>query len=363
MSNDPRSLGNDSFDHLVYVRIFEGCNLACEHCFIPPNPKVMTPESLSKVPEIVSGFAKPGQTILIQWHGGEPTLLGPDIVRNSIEAWKTRSPEYNWRFGIQTNLTTYNDAWKQLYRDHFDGQVGVSWDPEIRIERKGRPETNKSFETSFWANMQQLVADGLEPYLVVTGTKIFFDTFRNPHDFFTLMRRYGITSGHIERLTRTGVARENWGRLGLSNLEYSRNMLRFGRAYFDQLRHSTNAANPPVRLSPFDGLQKSLQRLERGQAGGSGCLSGICDTRFHTIDANGYKTGCTAVTSEIDNKNADVKTIQIADFRIARKMRQSSCVDCAFRTICSSGCLATDKWDGSGECSGGKKLFEGLRAL
>lgn len=26
------------FDHLVYLRIHEGCNLWCEHCYIPANP-------------------------------------------------------------------------------------------------------------------------------------------------------------------------------------------------------------------------------------------------------------------------------------------------------------------------------------
>ena len=29
------------FDHMLYMRLFEGCNVFCEHCFIPNNPKKM----------------------------------------------------------------------------------------------------------------------------------------------------------------------------------------------------------------------------------------------------------------------------------------------------------------------------------
>lgn len=363
MTTDPRSLGEESFDHLVYVRLFEGCNLSCEHCFIPANPKLMGEEALRGVPDLVGGFAKPGQTILIQWHGGEPTLLGHKVIRDSIDYWLQNYPQYNWKFGIQTNLTTYSSEWRDLYRDHFDGNVGVSWDPEIRLMRPGRHDTNQEFEDIFWGKLAELVADDLSPYLVVTGTKLFFERFTNPHDFFELMEANGIPNGHIERLTKTGVARQNWGRIGLSNREYSRYMLRFGRAYRDYLGKPRSSDHPPVHLSPFDGLFESLDRLSKGLAGGSGCLSGVCDTRFHTIDANGYKRGCTAVTSEVDNRNAGEQIIQIHDFRMARFMRQKSCDGCEFKPICSSGCLASDKWDESNECSGGSILFTGLKSL
>lgn len=363
MSNDPRALGAESFDHLVYIRLFEGCNLACEHCFIPANPKKMDEADLRGVPALIANFAKPGQTILIQWHGGEPTLLGPQVIRDSIEYWLEHHPEYNWVFGIQTNLTTYSPEWRQLYLDHFWGQVGISWDPEIRLLRPGRPETNAAFEELFWANVDQLHVDGLTPYLVVTGTRVFFERFPNPHDFFSLMEAHHIHNGHIERLTKTGVARQHWDRIGVTNLEYSKHMLRFGRAYKDYLSRLRSMDQPPVHLSPFDGLVESLARLANGQAGGSGCLSGVCDTRFHTIDANGYKRGCTAVTSEVDNRNAGENIVIIHDFRLARFIRQKSCDGCDFRPICSSGCLASDKWDESGECSGASHLFKGLQIL
>lgn len=356
-------MATEDFDHLVYVRIFEGCNLACEHCFIPANPKKMTEQQLLNLPSEFTRFAKPGQKILIQWHGGEPTMLGPDILRDSMAHWIKAYPEYRFSFGIQTNLMTYNEDWKQLYLDYFNGHIGVSWDAKIRLMRKGKKESNAEFEEKFWSNLNQLVSDGISPYLVVTGTKIFFEMFKNPYDFFELMKETGIQSGHIERLTKTGVAREHWGEIGCTNAEHSHYMLKFARAYFSYLKMPHSPDSPPIHLSPFDGLKASLERLEAGEAGGSGCLSGICDTRFHTFDANGYKKGCTAVTSESDNKNSGVQVVQILDYRLARKLRQNSCTGCDFLPICSSGCLASEKWDDSGECSGGKILFKGAQKL
>lgn len=362
-TNDPRALGAEGFDHLVYVRLFEGCNLACQHCFIPANPKKMTEEQLKKLPSDFSKFAQPGQTILVQWHGGEPTMLGHDVIEKAIEHWKSEYTDYKFKFGIQTNLLTYNSEWERVYKEHFDGQVGISWDPEIRLTRKGRPETNADFENQFWAKVEQLVSDGIEPYLVVTGTRKFFEKFQNPHDFFEMMESRGIPNGHIERLTKTGVARQYWDEIGLSNKEHSRYMLRFARSYIDYLSKPRMSDSKPIHLSPFDGLVSSIERMRLGGSGGSGCLSGVCDTRFHTFDASGYKKGCTALTSEVDNKNAGEQVIQIADLRFARKLRQHTCVGCPYLSICSSGCMATDKWDESGECSGGSILFKGIEEL
>src|SRR5690606_30019336 len=162
------ALGADDFDHLVYVRLFEGCNLACQHCFIPANPKKMSDEQLRNLPLEFSRFASPGQRILIQWHGGEPTMLGHQVILNAIEHWRATYPQYEFSFGIQTNLMTYDRDWKQLYEKHFNGNVGISWDPEIRLLRKGKPESNAEFEERFWPKVDELVADGLNPYLVVT---------------------------------------------------------------------------------------------------------------------------------------------------------------------------------------------------
>ena len=346
------------FDHLVYLRIVEACDLACAHCFIPANAKRMRMDAITRTPDLVRTFAEPGSRILLQWHGGEPTLVGPKFMAEAIGAIEAGGSEYRWTHGIQTNLMSYSPEWADLFRAKFSGQIGVSWDPGIRLMRKDDYSSNAEFESRFWPALDQAVADGLDPCLTVTGTKVFFDSVPNPIEFLDMLESRGVTRAHIERITPTGTARRNWERLGVSNGMWSRSMTRFLRAYSRWLDVDPTRK---LRLSPFDGLVASASALADGAATrGSGCLSGACDTRFHTVDQNGYKRGCTALTSESDNARADpIAKLSVEDPSKAREERQIfNCHSCRFRAICSSGCLALDFDDGSGECSGGKALLQ-----
>lgn len=359
--NDPKNASPDAFDYLVYLRIFEGCNLHCEHCFIPANPKKMTINQIENVPSEILKFAHEGSRILIQWHGGEPTALGSKWFSEAIEA--INKGPFEFTHGIQTNLMNYNDSWKDIFVKYFDSSVGVSWDPLIRLMKRGVPESNADYEIKFWDQINRLVNDGISPYLVVTGTKIFFEKFKNPFTFFSMMEEKGIPNAHIERLTKTGYARESWNRIGVNNKEWSDYMSRFARAYAIY-SNKTRQGIQEFNLSPFDGINESVDRLLAGLSGGYGCLSGSCDTRFHTFDASGYKSGCTALNSEDDNKNSsEVQVVQFFDFKAVRKLRQVDCASCEFKPICSSGCLASEKMDVSGECSGGFGLFSTIKEL
>lgn len=367
--NDPRN-ASDNFDHLIYLRVFEGCNLHCEHCFIPSNPKKMSIDRLYELKEYVSSFASIGDTILIQWHGGEPTSIGSKWMEKALDIINSELKDYNIVHGIQTNLINYDEKWKDIYIKYFDSSIGVSWDPEIRLLKKGKPETNKKYEEIFWSKIEKLISDGIEPYLVITGTKIFFEKFKNPYDLFSFLEKKKIKRSHIERLTKTGYARESWTKIGVNNLEYSNYMKRIYRAYSVYSKMPLKTDIKPS-ISPFDGLSESVDRLVKGETGGYGCLSGSCDTNFHTFDANGYKKGCTALNSEYDNSmsqasslsKSGVQILEFKDFELARGIRQVDCQSCKFKTICSSGCLASDKSDGSGECSGGFILFDEILRL
>lgn len=346
------------FDHLVYVRLFEGCNLHCDHCFIPANPKKMTWDDFAAIPNHVATFAQPGSRILLQWHGGEPTIFGPDHLARAIETVLDADQHgFQWAHGIQTNLMNYGAGWPEIYRRYFDGAVGVSWDPVIRLLRRGAPESHDAYDRQFWDHFAALLADGLEPYLVVTFTKTLINAFPNPLSLFLMLRDRGVRRLHFERVTKTGYAREHWDRIGLDNAEYAAAMGRFFRAYHQWQQQCEDPTGVRLSLSPFDGLMGSVRDLHDGRLGGYGCWSGKCDTTFHTIDANGYKRGCTAVTSEIDNPRAH-ESLFLGDLEAVRTERQWDCKTCRFRPICSSGCMATMMDDGSGECAGASRLFD-----
>lgn len=360
-ATDGRLPSSQSFDHLVYLRVFEGCNLHCQHCFIPSNPKRMTLEDIARVPDDLRTRIAPGATILIQWHGGEPTLMGVDFIRRGIEILRENGPEFTWRHGIQTNLMSFDAEWAQLYRDEFGGEVGVSWDPKIRLLNRHAVESNPEFNRRFDEKLSAVIDAGLTPYLVVTAAGSLFKAFPNPFDFFQHWIDRGVRHVHLERITETGYARQNWNTVGLDNAGYSDKMSRWARAYW--AFKASRSGPTPLFLSPFENLIDSISSLGEGKPRAHGCWSGACDTRFHTIDAQGYKFGCTALTSEQGNRNSNHGFDLGSDLKAKRELRQFDCHRCPFRSVCSSGCLALNFDDGSGECSGGYRLFNTLAAL
>lgn len=348
-------------DHCVYLRVFEGCNLHCQHCFIPSNPKRMTLDDIAALPETLADRIPPGSRVLLQWHGGEPTLMGVDFIRAAIDRLNGSGAPYTWIHGIQTNLMTYDADWRALYEEHFGSEVGVSWDPKIRLLNRRALDSNPAFNARFDARLAQLVQDGLTPYVVVTATKTLFKAFPNPFDFFEHWRVRGVRHVHLERVTPTGYARQNWDFVGLTNHDYAAAMSRWARAYS---RYKSSLDDPgALFLSPIDSLSQSVSSLLEGAPQPAGCWSGACDTRFHTVDASGYKRGCTALTSEDDNRASNHRPDYGADLRETRRLRTFDCARCPFKSICSSGCLALDFDDGSGECSGGYSLFKNLAEI
>lgn len=282
--------------------------------------------------------------------------MGADFIRDGIHAIREAGKDYKWRFGIQTNLMSFDQAWADLYRDEFGGEVGVSWDPKIRLLNSHAIDSNPEFNERFDARLTDLIQSGLTPYVVVTATKTLFKAFPNPFDFFQHWMDRGVSHVHLERVTPTGFARRNWDFIGLSNAQYSDNMSRWMKAY--HAFKASQSGPTPLFLSPFENILESTISLEEGNPHAQGCWSGKCDTRFHTIDADGYKPGCTALTGEIGNRNANFQLNLGDDLEEKRELRTYDCRKCRFHPICSSGCLALSFDDGSGECSGGYRLFE-----
>lgn len=376
---------NYNFNHMVYLRIFEGCNAYCEHCFIPNNPKKIEKSffennNISKILEKNTNIKK-NDKIYLQWHGGEPTLLGPLYLKEAIENIE-KDKNYKFEHGIQTNLINFNEnyqEWINLYKTYFNSHIGISWDYKIRHLRKNMTnliKSNEDFEKIFWNNVNILQKENIDLYMVITVTKLFFNYFKNPFDFFNFIVDKGIKKINFERITNNGFAREKWDYLGLNNAEYSSNMSKFFNAY---KIYKKNNPDISLNISPFDGLELSLINRKKQKnieddilsfkKQGYGCWSGECDTTFHTIDSNGYKKGCTALTSEEDNKNKELKKIIILkninidnrNLELKRKNRQEDCINCEFLNVCSSGCLNVEKFDVSGECSGAKNLFNTIK--
>jgi uncharacterized protein len=131
------------------------CNLDCKYCFflskeeLYPNSRFrMTDEMLERY--IRQQFVgQHGPEVNIAWQGGEPTLMGLDFFRRSVElAEQYRRPDQTVQHTIQTNGTLLDEDWCVFLREHRV-LVGLSIDgprpmhDAYRVDKGGHPTFDK----------------------------------------------------------------------------------------------------------------------------------------------------------------------------------------------------------------------------
>ena len=111
------------------------CNLDCDYCFflskemLYPNSRMrMSDEQLERyLRQLIEAHATAPQ-VTIAWQGGEPTLMGLDFFRRSVEiAQSYLRPGQRALHTIQTNGTLIDAEWANFFKEH-EYLVGISID-------------------------------------------------------------------------------------------------------------------------------------------------------------------------------------------------------------------------------------------
>jgi uncharacterized protein len=120
--------------HLLAKPTGATCNLDCAYCFFlskemlyPGSRFRMADEMLETyIRQLIESHRTP--EVMIAWQGGEPTLMGVDFFRRSVElAEKYRRSGMTISYSIQTNGTLLDDEWGEfLAANRF--LVGISID-------------------------------------------------------------------------------------------------------------------------------------------------------------------------------------------------------------------------------------------
>jgi len=137
--------------HLLAKPTGAMCNLDCKYCFFL-SKKNLYPKSNFKMPdEILESYIRqyikaqriPAATIA--WQGGEPTLMGLDFYRRSIQyQQKYRRPNMVIQNTMQTNGILLDDEWCEFFHDN-NFLIGLSLDgpralhDAYRVDKAGRP--------------------------------------------------------------------------------------------------------------------------------------------------------------------------------------------------------------------------------
>ncbi|MFO8057749.1 MAG: anaerobic sulfatase maturase [bacterium] len=121
------------------------CNLACEYCFYRETTPVLYPEekrhrmSFETMDRVVSDLLsyRFPETVFC-WQGGEPTLMGLDFFRETVQAqMKHGQSGQSVGNAFQTNGIIINDEWARFFAD-YRFVVGLSLDGPREIHDRYR---------------------------------------------------------------------------------------------------------------------------------------------------------------------------------------------------------------------------------
>ena len=140
--------------HLLAKPTGAVCNLDCSYCFflskemLYPGSRFRMADTMLEeyVRQLVEAHAGVPE-VNVAWQGGEPTLMGVDFFRRSVEFTKRYlAPGQRVLYTIQTNGTLIDEEWAAFFREH-DFLVGISIDGPRQLHNAYR--VNKGGKGSF----------------------------------------------------------------------------------------------------------------------------------------------------------------------------------------------------------------------
>lgn len=129
------------------------CNLACEYCFFLSKELLYPGSRFRMADEMLEIYIKQllesqrTPNVSVSWQGGEPTLMGLDFFKLSVEyVEKYKKPEQQIDYTIQTNGTQLDDDFAAFFKEH-NFLVGLSMDGPQELHDAYR--VNKGGKGSF----------------------------------------------------------------------------------------------------------------------------------------------------------------------------------------------------------------------
>lgn len=185
--------------HLFLLKVAEFCNLNCTYCFMfnlndfsyQKKPKKMSLEVVEAAINNASRIAKAQGTkeLLFSLHGGEPTIVGQEWLRQAIAILRAKeSDDLKINIYMQTNAVLIDESWINFAKETRI-YIGVSMDgirethDKYRIDHKGKGSYDR-------------VVKGLKNFIpnndVFTGTLTVIDPSVRGIDVYQNLRDIGV---------------------------------------------------------------------------------------------------------------------------------------------------------------------------
>ena len=123
------------------------CNLDCEYCFFLSKEMLYPGDRFRMADELLETYLKQlleahhTPEVMVAWQGGEPTMMGLDFFKRSIElVEKHRKPWQQVSHTIQTNGVLIDERWAAFFKEH-NFLVGLSVDGPRELHDRYRVDT------------------------------------------------------------------------------------------------------------------------------------------------------------------------------------------------------------------------------
>ena len=120
--------------HIMAKPTGSACNLNCDYCFFLKKEELYPGSNFRMSDEVHEAYirqlfeAHQVPQVTVAWQGGEPTLMGLDFFRRSMELQKKyQKPGTRIENTFQTNGILLNDDWCQFFHDN-NFLIGLSMD-------------------------------------------------------------------------------------------------------------------------------------------------------------------------------------------------------------------------------------------
>lgn len=168
---EPQPRRNETI-YVVIAKPTRFCNADCGYCSSPPltQENINNGEPLWDINTFKRYFDKVFPNMINGsfwiWHGGEPMLLGPDFYIEAYNYAKEQMKIANKEiyFSMQSNLLSYNEKWKYVFSEIFQGSLSTSYDPdEYNRTIKGSAE---KYTKVFKRSLNAILNDGFRPMVI-----------------------------------------------------------------------------------------------------------------------------------------------------------------------------------------------------
>ena len=159
------------------------CNLDCEYCFFLSKEMLYPGDRFRMADDLLEEYLKQlleshrTSEVTIAWQGGEPTMMGLDFFRRSVELVdKHKRPNQHVMYTIQTNGVLIDDNWADFFKEN-NFLVGLSVDgPEDLHDAYRKDKRGKGSFERVMAGFDHLRAKGVDVNVLCTVHKMLTST-------------------------------------------------------------------------------------------------------------------------------------------------------------------------------------------